>query len=256
MPELPEVETVRRQLLRVWKGRRIESAQVGPPSYFFVTPPSRLKRKLVGQTLLDIKRYGKTLVAHFEDGDRFLFHLGMTGQFVASALAQDGHVHLILHLTGNKTLSFRDVRKFGKVEWIDKTKNSPRLDRLGPDALAISSEDLQTALRGRKTSIKAALLNQKLLSGVGNIYADEALFASKIHPERVAGGLTKKETNILAEAVRRILEQAIASGGSTISDYVQTNGKSGNYQNHHQVYGRASAISAPNVSSECREPTK
>lgn len=238
MPELPEVETVRRQLSRAWKGRCIERVQCGRPSYFFITPPRVLSRNLEGKTLTKLTRHGKTMVAHFEGGDRFLFHLGMTGQFVAKELPQDGHVHLILHLNGSRILSFRDVRKFGKVEWLQRGTTSPRLEHLGPDALSVTGEILRNAFKGRRVPVKTALLNQSLLAGVGNIYADEALFDARLHPTRSAGMLTQSECILLAKSVQTILTDSIAAGGSTINDYVQTNGKSGKYQNLHQVYGK------------------
>lgn len=240
MPELPEVETVRKQLLRTWKKQSILTVETTGPSYFFVTPPGTLKRKLKGQTLVDLTRHGKTMLASFEGGDRALFHLGMTGQFVAQHLKQDGHVHLILHLQSGRTLSFRDVRKFGKVEWLPKGKSSQRLDRLGPDALTVTDHELREALASRRVAVKTALLNQELVAGIGNIYADEALFRAGIRPTRAAGRLTQVECCRLAVEVRNLLAQAIKSGGSTINNYVQSNGKKGGFQHQHQVYGRGS----------------
>lgn len=238
MPELPEVETVRKQLLRVWKNQPILAVESTGPSYFFVTPPATLKKNLKGQKLVTLIRHGKTLLAGFEGDGSLLFHLGMTGQFVTQALKQDGHVHLILHLKNGRTLSFRDVRKFGKVEWLPPGKSGARLDHLGPDALSVTDQELGQALAQRRIAVKTALLNQALVAGIGNIYADEALFRAKILPTRSAGKLTQVECSRLADEVRRLLAQAIKMGGSTINDYVQSNGKKGGFQELHQVYGR------------------
>lgn len=120
MPELPEVETVRRQLARIWEGQTIQRVETSAPNYFFVTSPNALKKRLLGRKTLALSRHGKYLIAEFDDASRLLLHLGMTGQFVAGKLPKDGHVHLVLHLSGRQVISFRDVRKFGKVEWIDR----------------------------------------------------------------------------------------------------------------------------------------
>jgi formamidopyrimidine-DNA glycosylase len=226
--------------LRVWKNQPILTVESTGPSYFFVTPPATLRKNLQGQNLVTLIRHGKTLLAGFEGGGSLLFHLGMTGQFVTQHLKQDGHVHLILHLKNGRILSFRDVRKFGKVEWLPRGKSRGRLDHLGPDALTITDQELSEALSSRRVAVKTALLNQALVAGIGNIYADEALFRAKILPTRSAARLTQVECSRLALEVRRLLAQAIKMGGSTINDYVQGNGKKGGFQQHHQVYGRTS----------------
>ncbi len=238
MPELPEVETVRRQLEGALVGRKIKRVECSRPSYFFVTSPARLRGGLEGKTVRALARHGKAMVAHLSDESRLLLHLGMTGQLVAGPLEQDGHVHLILHLPKRKVISFRDVRKFGKVEWIPAGKSSRRLDKLGPDALSLSPEVLVEALRGRKVAIKSALLNQELLAGVGNIYADEALFSAKIRPTRAAGRLSRKEVEVLAREIRELLERAVSQGGSTINDYLKPDGELGGFQDFHRVYGK------------------
>jgi len=240
MPELPEVETVRRQLVPTLVGRKIARVECARPSYFFVTAPRRLRESLEGKTVRSLERHGKALVAHLSDRSRLLLHLGMTGQLVARALPQDGHVHLVLHLGGKRVVSFRDVRKFGKVEWIAPDKSSARLDKLGPDALTIEAEPLYESLRRRKIAIKAALLNQEILAGVGNIYADEALFSAGIRPSRAAGRLTKREVERLSAEIRSLLSRAVRSGGSTINDYLKPDGELGGFQDFHRVYGKGS----------------
>jgi len=123
MPELPEVETVRRQLARAWQGQTIQAVEVSKKNYFFVTPPQTLKKRLLGRKALHLRRIGKYLIAEFDDESRLLLHLGMTGQFVARALPDDGHVHVVIHLSRKRTISLRDVRKFGKIEWIARGKS-------------------------------------------------------------------------------------------------------------------------------------
>ncbi len=238
MPELPEVETVRVQLARVWEGQTIRRVEAASSNYFFVSSPNLLKKRLLGRKTLALRRHGKYLVAEFDDESRLLLHLGMTGQFVAHKLPQDGHVHLVLHLSGRRVISFRDVRKFGKVEWIAAQKSSPRLDKLGPDALDVSVEHLCSVLSKRRIAIKSAILDQGVLAGVGNIYADEALFAARIHPTRPAHMLSSTETKRLQKEIIGVLHRSLAQGGSTINDYMRPDGELGGFQDWHQVYGK------------------
>ncbi len=238
MPELPEVEVVRQQLEKSWVGRRIEDVWVAAPNYFFVTPPRELKRRLSGRRTLALGRLGKYILAELDDESRLLCHLGMTGQISARPLARDAHVHLVLSLSGKKTITFRDVRKFGKVEWLAPGESSPRLDKLGPDALTASAALLARGFEGRRVAVKSALLDQGVLAGVGNIYADEALYRARVAPERPAFGLSASEIRLLARSVRDILAQSVAQGGSTINDYIQPDGRLGGFQNWHRVYGR------------------
>jgi formamidopyrimidine-DNA glycosylase len=237
MPELPEVETTRRQLAPLLVGRTIVRVRATRASYFFLTPPARLARGLTGRRVDELRRVGKYLVAHLDDGARFLMHLGMTGQI--GTLAWDEHTHLGLSFAdGRPEIAFRDVRRFGKVQLLTPGARSARLDRLGPDALGASGPALFAATRGRRAAIKTLLLDQSVLAGVGNIYADEALFVARVRPARRAGRVTRKECDGLADAIRRVLQEGIAAGGSTISDFVSPYGNEGRYQDDHQVYGR------------------
>ncbi len=238
LPELPEVEIVRKQLSSVWLGRRIERVESVEKNYFFVTSPRTLQTKLKGRTLCELKRHGKSLIAHLDDGSRLHLHLGMTGQFVSKRLPQDGHVHLVLYLSESQVISFRDVRKFGKVEWLAPGKSSRRLDKLGPDALTITPGQLLKGLSGRRLVIKAALLHQEILAGIGNIYADEILFKAHISPFRISNDLSIDETKRIARAIISILTKAVKSGGSSISDYIQPDGSRGAFQDSHKVYGK------------------
>ncbi len=239
MPELPEVETVRRQLAAVWTGRTVSRVLTGKHSYFFLTTPLVLRRRLLGRTLLKLHRHGKYLIAEFAQQERLLLHLGMTGQLVARALAPDPHVHLVLELDQGRAISFRDVRKFGKVEWLGRGQGSGRLAKLGPDALTADPALVSRALGTRRVAIKTALLDQKLWAGVGNIYADEALYAAGVRPTLPAHRVGPSRGEQLVRATQAILLRAVEHGGSSINDYIQPEGELGGFQNWHQVYGKA-----------------
>ncbi len=248
---------MRRGLAPVLVGRRITRVVTGPPSYFFLTPPEQLAPRLEGRCVEALERHGKYLLAELSDGARLLLHLGMTGQLFVEAgperggrarrrlraepppSARERHHHLTLGLRGGLTLVFRDVRKFGKVRWLAPGQSDPRLDKLGPDALDVSAALLQAAGRRRKCAIKSLLLDQSVLAGVGNIYADEALYLAAVRPMRSAQSLRGRELEALSQAVRSVLLRAIELGGSSISDYVHPDGGRGSYQLERHVYGRA-----------------
>jgi formamidopyrimidine-DNA glycosylase len=259
MPELPEVEVTRRRIAPKLVGRTIASVDTTQPSYFFLTKPSVLKTKLSGRKCVALGRHGKYLLAELDDGARVLLHLGMTGQlFTQSARSvrllrknaaldpdeqadfrADEHTHLVLHFAdAGESVLFRDVRKFGKVLWLPAGKADKRLDILGPDALTVTGELLFQESRGRKVAVKTFLLDQGVIAGVGNIYADEALFRARVRPKRAARSLTRAECGLLAAEIRAVLERSIETGGSSIDDYVQPDGSDGAYQNERKVYGR------------------
>lgn len=261
MPELPEVETTRRQIAPILVGRRIESVETTANSYFFLTPPDVLRRSLAGKRVEALDRAGKYLVARFECGSRLLLHLGMTGQLFSSdatsvrllsataraALSPeaqfrfepDEHTHLRITLEGDgPRIFFRDVRKFGKVQWLEPLESNARLDRLGIDALEVTGELLFRANRGRRVAIKPMLLDQSVCAGVGNIYADEALFLAGVRPGRAARRVTRNECEAIAASLRCVLERSIETGGSSISDYVAPDGADGGYQDERKVYAR------------------
>jgi formamidopyrimidine-DNA glycosylase len=259
MPELPEVETVRRRIAPLFVGRTIASVRTTRPSYFFLTPPAVLQRRLAGRRLTALERVGKYLVAELDDGGRLLLHLGMTGQIFGSEAASrrlftgkkrlkrteagpfrpDRHTHLVFGFTdGGPRVLFRDSRKFGKVRYLEPGADEPRLSKLGPDALSADGAALFAATRSRRAKIKTVLLDQGVLAGVGNIYADEALYLAGVRPTRRADSLTRAECLAVARAVRRVLARSIEAGGSSISDYVQPDGSDGNYQETRHVYAR------------------
>ncbi len=261
MPELPEVETTRRQIAPLLVGREIERLETTPPSYFFITPPSELRRVLEGRRIESLERVGKYLVAHVGEGDRLLLHLGMTGQLFSSEATSvrllsataraslapedqrrfepDHHTHMRFTLSGGgPEIYFRDVRKFGKVQWIAAGEENERLDRLGVDALEFTGEALFRANRGRRVAIKSMLLDQSVTAGVGNIYADEALFLARVRPGRAARRVTRAECEAIVDGLKRVLRRSIETGGSSISDYVAPDGADGGYQDERRVYGR------------------
>jgi len=257
MPELPEVEVTRRLLEPKLVGRRIARVLCGPPSYFFLTPPRRLEKSLVGEPVTALERQGKYLLMGLGAGQRLLLHLGMTGQlFIAGARSPrlirrseraapaangegDPHTHLVLEFEdGEPGLRFRDVRKFGKVRLLAAGESDSRLDKLGRDALSVDGELLFTESRKRRVPIKTFLLDQGVLAGVGNIYADEALFLAGIRPTRAARRVTREQCRSLALHVKRVLERSIETGGSSISDYIAPDGQDGQFQHERRVYAR------------------
>jgi formamidopyrimidine-DNA glycosylase len=272
MPELPEVEVTRRRIVDKLIGRRIAKVRTTKPSYFFLTPPATLRTRLEGRTCVALARHGKYLLAELDDGARLFLHLGMTGQlFTASArsvrllnksaaldpndqgaFSPDEHTHLVLEFAdGGEHVLFRDVRKFGKVRWLAQGKGDARLEKLGPDALTVSADLLFDESRKRKVAVKSFLLDQSVLAGVGNIYADEALFRAKVRPKRAAKSLSRAECEALSREIRGVLERSIETGGSSIDDYVQPDGTDGAYQNERKVYARGGE-----PCSVCKTPIK
>ena len=239
MPELPEVETIVRGLKRFRPREPISRVVIRRGKIF----KSRGISKLVGKRLSRISRRGKNILMWFNDGQCLAIHLGMTGQlyWTNSDRQSDRHRHLRLEFEGNnRVLQFRDVRKFGRVGlyaskekvWADK-----RIGGLGPEALQISLADFRKLLQ-RERMIKALLLDQTIIAGFGNIYADESLFAAKIHPARPAIEISPARAGRLYRSMRKIFEQAIMAGGSTIRDYRQSDGQEGRFQTKHKVYRR------------------
>jgi len=261
VPELPEVEVTRRRLAPLLIGRVILRVATTENSYFFLTEPEELKRRLRGRTVLELNRHGKYLLAELDDGRKLLLHLGMTGQLFSSAVTSvrlfsaktrgslppealpefkpDLHTHLSLHFQdGGPSVLFRDVRKFGKVLLLAAGAADPRLEKLGVDALSASGEVLFRATRSRKIPIKTLLLDQGVIAGIGNIYADEALFLAKVRPTRGAARVTARECAAIVRATKQVMERSIETGGSSISDYVNPDGSDGGYQDERKVYAR------------------
>ncbi len=261
MPELPEVEVTRERIRPFLVGRRIAAVHATRQGYFFLTSPERLRRRLPGRVARELVREGKYLVAGLDDGSRLVLHLGMTGQLFAQGCSSvrllsaerratlgpdaeatfvpDRHTHLRLSFDdGGRDVIFRDVRKFGKVLLLAPGEKTARLDRLGPDALYAEGAGLFASARRRRLAIKSLLLDQAVIAGVGNIYADEALFLSGIRPSRSACRLTRRECDALAQSLRQVLLRSIDIGGSSISDFIAPDGRDGAYQDERRVYAR------------------
>jgi formamidopyrimidine-DNA glycosylase len=231
MPELPEVETIVRSVAAHLAGRRIVSTSF---TSRFVTPGSRAKlsQRLAGRRIESVTRRGKFILIALDQGT-LTVHLGMTGKLLVEGESGE-HTHAVFNLDDGLLL-YHDPRQFGRIEWSPGAP--PRVARLGPEPLEISFDEFRSRLK-RKTRMKALLLNQAFLAGLGNIYADESLFAAGIHPLTPASKLTDARAKKLYDAIRGILTHAIQLGGSSISDYVNGRGERGWFQMEHRVYGR------------------
>src|SRR5689334_22355299 len=231
MPELPEVETVVRSVAARLRGRRIVDTRF---TSRFVTPGNRAKlvRRLTGRRIESVTRRGKFILIALDEGT-LTVHLGMTGKLLLEGEAGE-HTHGVFTLDDG-TLLYHDPRQFGRIEW--SAGDPPRVAKLGPEPLDIPWEDFLARLR-RKARMKALLLNKTFLAGLGNIYADESLFAAGIHPLALADRLSAARAKKLYDAIRGILTHAIQMGGSSISDYVNGRGERGWFQMEHRVYGR------------------
>jgi formamidopyrimidine-DNA glycosylase len=241
VPELPEVETIANGVDERVRGQRIERVWTSGKPQTFKSPESEIAETLTGARIERVRRVGKTIVMDLTGGAQFLVHLGMTGRLLVShpEVALPPHTHAVLSLGGapgekaGRELRFVDPRRFGRL--------SIAHGYLGPGAepTTVSIDEFAQLFKGRKLAIKAALLNQSILHGVGNIYADESLFRAGILPRRQAGRLTRTELARLHTALQQVLAHAIQLGGSSVSDYVDADGIRGFFQLEHKVYGRA-----------------
>ncbi len=243
MPELPEVETVVRGLRAALPGRAIVSIRLGKTD--FMDDPVALGESLPGRRIASVERIGKfihlQLAPHGPDApSHLLVHLGMTGRLVVRAAHDPAppHTHVYFELDDGRELRYTDIRRFGQMLLQGDAKIAELRERLGEDALTISAEEFRRRLAGRRSRIKALLLDQSVLRGVGNIYADEGLWRARLHPARLAAKLTGKEIDRLRQAVQRVLNDAIRLRGSSISDFVDSDGQPGGYQKWHRVYAR------------------
>jgi len=252
MPELPEVETVRRGLTPAMEGRVIEGLQVNRADLRFPFP-ERFEARIEGARVTRMGRYAKFLVTELDTGEALIMHLGMTGRFTVNAnpTAQfhhdpgtyAAHDHVIFTMQGGATVTYNDVRRFGFMElWpTDDMQNYPRLKAMGPEPLSnrFNADYLNEALRGKHTPIKAALLDQSVVAGLGNIYVCEALFRSGISPRRKASTIPGARAERLAPAINAVIAEAIEAGGSSISDFASASGDLGYFQHGFGVYDRA-----------------
>jgi formamidopyrimidine-DNA glycosylase len=252
MPELPEVETIARGVDARVRGDRIVEAWFGLHREPFKNSATRQAKGLVERTIESVHRTGKHIVLELgrqsdkrersgagEIAAQWIVHLGMTGRLLVTTpdAPVANHTHARLRLESGRELRFVDPRRFGRLEFRDLAKGN-EFGGPGAEPLTISGEEFAELFRGRKLAIKAALLNQTLLAGVGNIYADESLFRAGIRPRRRAGKLTRQELERLRKGLKDVLEHAIRLGGSSVSDYVDADGVKGFFQLEHNVYQR------------------
>jgi len=245
MPELPEVETVARGLRAALPGRRILSVSLGKTD--FIDDPTSLEQCLPGCRITAVRRHGKFLVLDLESASAdnarpsLLIHLGMTGQLVVcpSEAPVTPHTHVFLPLDNGRELRYTDVRRFGRMRIVQDGEHESTLGQLGLDPLEATEQEFSAKLRGRRARIKALLLDQRVLRGMGNIYTDESLWRARIHPARLASTLKPRELRNLYRAVRAVLLEAIRLRGSSVSDYVDSDGQRGEFQLRHRVYQRA-----------------
>jgi formamidopyrimidine-DNA glycosylase len=251
MPELPEVETVRRGLLPVLEGAVIARAEVNRPDLRWPLP-ERMADRLTGRRVIALRRRSKYLLADLDSGETLLIHLGMSGRILISGAMQgrfhhdhpapQKHDHVVLHLEGGARITFNDARRFGAMDLMptDRAPGHPLLAGLGPEPFGndFSEPYLAQRLKGRRTPIKAALLDQRLVAGLGNIYVAETLYRARISPLRLAGDLKSRAVMVLVPTIRDVLSEAIEAGGSSLRDFRQANGELGYFSKHFQVYDR------------------
>jgi formamidopyrimidine-DNA glycosylase len=243
LPELPEVETVVRDLRPHLTGCRIASVEVGKKK---LRRPwsSAWNTLLVGQTIREVRRRGKWIVMALESPHTLLAHLGMTGQLTVAPATEPrlNHTHVVIALDGTfHELRFRDTRRFGSMTLFPDDASLNQFfeaAKLGPEPFDLDAKSWPPRLAGTKRNLKAVLLDQRVVSGVGNIYADEALWLARLHPGRIARTLARTEANRLRRAIVDVLTRAIERRGSTIRDYIGGSGLKGGYQEEFRVYGR------------------
>ena len=247
MPELPEVETVARGLRAVLPGRRILHVRLGKTD--FIEDPEAIEHRLPSMRVRSVERSGKFLVIALESPDgvspslSLLVHLGMTGRLVAcpAEAPVPPHTHAFFDLDDGRELRYTDPRRFGRMSLREDGAEGPPASHFGQeghDPLEATEAEFVAAIGGRSARIKALLLDQRVLRGMGNIYTDESLWRARIHPKRIGAGLKAQELRKLYRVMQSVLREAIRFRGSSISDYVDADGQRGWYQQRHRVYGR------------------
>ncbi|MDE2355985.1 MAG: bifunctional DNA-formamidopyrimidine glycosylase/DNA-(apurinic or apyrimidinic site) lyase [Alphaproteobacteria bacterium] len=255
MPELPEVETVRRGLAPTLEGARLVRVEARRPDLRFPLPP-QFAARLTGARVLGLTRRGKYILAALSTDETWLIHLGMTGrfevlrgvnarapgEFVHVAPQAAAHAHIVVETESGARLTYFDARRFGFMDLAATATlaEHPRLVGMGPEPLGpdFTPKGLQSAFAGRRQNVKALLLDQRVVAGLGNIYVCEALFRARLSPRRAAGGVGLTRLARLTDAIREVLEGAIAAGGSTLRDFADVAGGAGYFQHRFEVYGR------------------
>lgn len=266
MPELPEVETVRRGLAPVMEGVVIERADVNRPDLRWPFP-ERMAERLTGQKVERLRRRSKYILADLASGESLLVHLGMSGrmlisgdplgQFVHDHPATEKHDHVVFHMANGARITFNDPRRFGAMDLLHTATADAHklLASIGPEPLgnAFSEAHLVAALENRNTPIKSALLDQRIVAGLGNIYVCEVLYRAGINPARKAGRISKPRVAAMVPIIRAVLSEAIEAGGSTLRDFKQADGELGYFQHSFDVYGReGEACRTPGCTSDVK----
>jgi len=242
MPELPEVETTMRALAANLTGRRVTALEQRRPDLRFPLP-LRLSERLVGRRLVGFGRRAKYILAKLDQGETLLLHLGMSGRLLLGGPPAGPHEHLTFSFDDGSLLRYVDPRRFGMLDLAPTAdlEHHPRLAGLGLEPLdpGFDGAALAAALAASRSPLKVALMDQRRVVGVGNIYACESLFRARLSPQRLAGSLRAPQSRRLADAIRTVLEEAIGAGGSSLRDYMQANGELGIFQDRFAVYDRA-----------------
>jgi formamidopyrimidine-DNA glycosylase len=251
LPELPEVETVRRGLAPAMEGVVIQRAEVNRPDLRWPFP-ERMAERLSGARVLQLRRRSKYILADLSTGETLLIHLGMSGRmtvsgdplgvFVHEHPAAEKHDHVVFHMENGARVTFNDPRRFGAMDLMptEGVETHPLLASIGPEPLGnlFTESHLIAQLKPRNTPVKAALLDQKIVAGLGNIYVCESLYRGRIHPARKGRNVSEARLAALVPIIRKVLEEAIDAGGSTLKDFKQADGNLGYFQHSFDVYGR------------------
>jgi len=245
MPELPEVETIKRELEKVVVNKKIIDVIVNNAKVIREPKKEKFVEELKNTVIKEIIRRGKLLIFNLSSGKSLTMHLKMTGQLIyPSHQKLGGGVNpgkisrVSFRFSDNTLLDFNDSRLFGELRIVDNWQDLKFIKELGPEPFALTEDKFAEMLKNKKTKIKVLLMDQKIISGIGNLYANEALFRAKIDPRRPASSLSKKETENLFVEIKKVLSEAIHYGGSSVDQYVRVSGKPGEYVKYHQVYDR------------------
>jgi len=241
MPELPEVETIKRELAPLVTGRRVKSVEFLWAKTLLSPSIAEFDSRVDGRRITELGRRGKYLIMRLDSGDSILVHLRMTGSFLVSRdqSLPDSHARAIIHLDDGSNMFFIDPRKFGKFQLVEDASTKV-FDKLGPEPLsaAFTSKSLAGRLRGHKIPVKAVLVDQEVVAGIGNMYADEALYEARIHPLRMADSLSGEEIKRLHRAIRQVLKTAIENKGASIANYFRPGGEHGTAHKEFKVAHR------------------
>ncbi|HHF98091.1 MAG TPA: DNA-formamidopyrimidine glycosylase [Candidatus Aerophobetes bacterium] len=244
MPELPEVETIRQDMINRVKGKRIVKVEVRNEKNIRFPSPQEFKKRIEGRIIEDIKRRGKYLLVALDSGDFLVFHLKLTGRllFFSEKEKEPDYVRIVFFFEDKTRLFFADIRGFADVHLLtrEEMESLPAIKEMGPEPLSpdFTLDEFKKRIKSKKGRIKPLLMDQKVIAGIGNIYSQESLYRAKVHPEKNASKLTDKEIEAIYKSLLEVLEEAIKYRGSSVDAYLDLEGKEGGYVPHLKVYGR------------------